>query len=48
MCRVRFMGRDIVRTKFSTRNVVPGPTKYVDPGTSLCKLFKKMYVALQK
>jgi len=35
MGRLRFMGRDMVMIKFSDRNVVPGSTKYVDPGTSL-------------
>jgi len=33
--RVRFRGRDVVRITFSDRNVVPGSTKYVDPGTHL-------------
>jgi len=35
MGRVRFRGRDRVSSKFSDRNVVPGLTKYVDPGTCL-------------
>ena len=35
MGRVRFRGRDRVRTKFWDRNVIPGSTKYVDPGTCL-------------
>jgi len=32
---VRFRGRDWVRTTFWDRNVVPGLTKYVDPGPCL-------------
>lgn len=32
---VKFRGRDMVRVKFSDRNVVPGSTKYVDPRMSL-------------
>jgi len=35
MGRVRFRGRDRVRTKFPGRNVVPGSTKNVDPGACL-------------
>jgi len=35
MGRVRFRGWEKVKTKFSDRNVVPGSTKYVDPGTCL-------------
>jgi len=35
MGRIRFRGRNRVKTKFSDRNVVPGSIKYVDPGTCL-------------
>lgn len=35
MDRVKFRGRNRIRTKFSDRNVVPGTTRYVDPGTCL-------------
>lgn len=35
MGRVRFMGWEKVRTTFSHRDVVPGSTNYVDPGTCL-------------
>jgi len=34
----RFRGRDMVRTKFSDRNVVPGSSKYVDLRTCLGKI----------
>lgn len=34
MGRVRFRGRDMVMITFSDWNVVPGPTKYVDPAKS--------------
>jgi len=35
MGRVRFRGRDWVRTTFWDRNVDTGSTKYVDPGPCL-------------
>jgi len=34
-CVLGFRGRDMVRIKFSDRNVVPGSIKYVDPGICL-------------
>jgi len=37
-------GRAIVRIRFSDRNVVPGTTKYADPGTRQCtrRLYKPL------
>ncbi len=35
MGRVRFRGRDSIRSIFLKNNVDPGPTKDVDPGTYL-------------
>ena len=51
MGRVRFRGRDWVRTTFWDRNVDPGSTKYVDPGPCLTwqnhgdRMLSEMYLS---
>ncbi len=35
MVKVRFRCREMVKIKFLDKNVVPGSTIYVDPGTHL-------------
>lgn len=44
MGRFRFRGSYMVRTKSLDRNVAPGSTKYVDPGTLLTLLNQDMLV----
>jgi len=41
--RVRFQGRDKVMITLLDWNVVPGSTKYVDPGTHLTRQKQDMH-----